>query len=777
MGRKRRRSTLARIVVFIAVLAALAGGGVFLAQKLATPTFLVAKIGEAVKKATGRTLRVGTRPSVKLFPRIAVVLHDVRLSNPPGMGKGDFAKVAKLEVEVELWPLLQRELVIRKLYLERPEIHLLVDERGRNNWTFKTAAAAPAGKAAKSAGSAPADNGEKGGDGGTRAGTANAAKGKAHVGAGLIRDIRLAPLVLRDGVVLFDDARSGTRQLLRDLDMTLKLSGPDSPLDMRGNVIWRQQRVGFALFVKDPARLSGRGSPVEAFLKTPGARVEYTGLAGLGKGPRLAGTVSASGESLRGLLHWLGVGLPARGPGLGAFSLSGAVEATGPVLTLKKLKMRLDGSNAQGSARLDMSGKVTAIAVALGVDRLVTDTYLGSGATAAPAGARGKAAKAAGQKDRRAASGTPPVAPAPFPVAAGAGGWSAAPMVPDLPSNVRADVRVSVNTLRHRRLKMGPGAVRFVLRDGRFSATLDKMAFYGGAMAGKLALRTTGKKPQTTATFRFNGVSARPFLTDLAGFDYVSGKLSGEVDVKTLGRSQLEMVGNLTGLANLNFRQGKVHGIDLVKLLELVQKGIVSGWQFDENATTDFVELVAKFMIVDGIAGVRHLSMKGPLVEVVGKGEVDLLRQRLDLSFNGGLVKRKAGQEAAVLKIPVPLVVKGPWQSPKIYPDIAGILKDPKAALEQLQGLLRAMGGKKPAARLDKAREAVKRKIKANAGKVERKVEKKVQRQLERVLGDEQAAETAKKATKQMKKLLDSFFGKKPKVPRPAPEPTPAPVQ
>ena len=774
MGRKRRRSIHTRIVVFIAVLAALAGGGVFLAQKLTAPTFLVGKIAEAVKKATGRTLRVGARPSVKLFPRIAVVLHDVRLSNPPGMGKDDFAKVAKLEVEVEFWPLLQRELVIRKLYLEQPEIHLLVDERGRNNWTFDTADAAPAAKSAKNAKSVPADGGDKGGDGGTRAGTANAAKGKADAGAGLIRDIRLAPLVLRDGVVLFDDARSGTRQLLRDLDMTVKLSSPGSPLDMRGNVIWRQQRVGFALFVKDPARLSGRGSPVEAFLKAPGARVEYTGLAGLGKGPKLAGTVSASGESLRGLLHWLGVGLPARGPGLGAFSLSGAVEATGPVLTLKKLKMRLDGSNAQGSARLDMSGKVTAITVALGVDRLVTDTYLGAGPTAAPAGARGKAAKAAGQKDRRAAPGT---APASSPSAAGAGGWSAAPIVPDLPANVRADVRVSVNTLRHRRLKMGPGAVRFVLRDGRFSATLDKMAFYGGAMAGKLALRTAGKKPQTAATFRFNGVSARPFLTDLAGFDYLSGKLSGEVDVKTLGRSQLEMVGNLTGLANLNFRQGKVHGIDLVKLLELVQKGIVSGWQFDENATTDFVELVAKFMIVDGIAGVRQLSMKGPLVEVVGKGEVDLLRQRLDLSFNGGLVKRKAGKEASVLKIPVPLVVKGSWQSPKIYPDIAGILKDPKAALEQLQGLLRAMGGKKPAARLDKAREAVKRKIKANAGKVEGKVEKKVQRQLEKVLGDEQAAETAKKATRQMKKLLDSFFGKKPKAPRPAPEPTPAPAQ
>ena len=669
MGRIRRKFAYARIIIFIALLAALIGAGVMMVQKLTSPTFLVARIGQAVQQATGRTLQVGGPPRLTLFPRIAVVLRDVRLSNPPSMEKGDFARVARLEMEIELWPLLQRRLVLHKLHLQQPQIHLLVDKKGRNNWTFIP----------------PRRQGESG------------------FGAqGLIRDIRLAPMVLHDGVVLFEDRRSGMRQRLNDLDMTVKLPTPASPLELKGAVNWRNQRIGFALFVKDPAQLADKGSPLEVFLKMPGAQVEYTGLAGFGQGLSLAGKVAANGDSLRGLLHWLGAGLAPQGPGFGKFSLQGALEAANARIILDRMRLQLDGSNAQGSARLDMSGKVTAISVALGVDRIITDTYLGK---APPQGRRG---------------------------------WSAAPVVPALPPHVRADVRLSLNELRHRHLKMGPGAARFVLNDARLSTTLEKMRFYGGTLTGSLHLNTAAKKPMTAAEFKFDGVSARPFLTDLAGFTYLSGTLSGDVDVKTFGRSEQEMVGNLAGLANLYFRRGKVHGVDLVKLLEMVQQGIVTGWQFDRNATTDFVELVARFIIVDGIAGVRQLSMKGPLVQVKGKGEVDLLRQRLDLAFDGGLVKRKEGREKTLLKIPVPLLVKGPWEHPQIYPDIAGILKDPGAALLKLHNLLEEVGAKKPGAGLKGLERKAKEKVKA-------KTSKKVEKQREKVFGEDEAAEKAAK--------------------------------
>ena len=707
-----RRSTrgIVRVFIFIGLLAVLAIVGLLAVSKLASPTFIVQQLQQQVKQQTGRTLIIGGKPAISIFPQIAVSLPDVRLSNPPGMEKGDFIRMRRLDLQVALWPLLQRELIVKRLRMQQPVIHLLADAKGRANWEF------PASRGAGKAG-----GGKAGSDG-------NAA-------GGVLQRIRLAPVVIDNGQLTFEDRRSGAKHVVRNLDVVVKLSSPTSPLTVKGGAVYRKQRVKLSLFVKDIKRLTGQGAPVEAFIETAGAKLEYAGLAGFGQGVKLAGKLSASGPSLRGLLRWLGMDMPLKGRGLGRFALTAALEAGGDAYTLKKLQLKLDESRAQGTVRLKMAGNATALTAALGVDRLVTDTYLGP----APQPVGGK----------RVGQG---------------GGWSDTPIIPVLPKNLAADVRITVNDLRHRQLKMGPGSARFVLKGGALTATLQKMRFYGGGLSGRLSVSTGGSKPRIAATFSMNKVSARPFLVDLAGFDYLSGSLTGNVDVKSLGRSQLEIVGNMAGLANLTFRQGKVHGIDLVKLMELVQKGIVNGWNFSKEASTDFVELVAKFVIVDGIAGVRRLDMKGPLVQVAGKGEVDLLRQRLDLSFDGALVKRKKGREKELLRMPVPLLLKGPWQNPKIYPDVAGILKNPQAALQKLQQLMRSFGGRKPAAKLEKAQDKVKEKVKAQRQKVEQKVQRKVEKQLEKVLGKEQGKDAAQQVTdeaqKQMKKLLKGIFGK-----------------
>ena len=703
MGARRRRSGLARVVIFILVLAAIIAGGIVAISQLLSPTFIVQRLQVAVKEQTGRTLVIEGKPNIRVFPRIAVSLPGVRLSNPPGFPGGDFVRMRRLELVMELWPLLQRELVLKKLHLVQPQIHLMVNEKGRDNWSF-----APAG----------------GGAGGR--------------GGGLIERIRLAPITIERGVVLYDDVRGGARHLVRDVDVELKLSSPASPLRVKGGAVWRGERVRFSLFVKRPRALSGTGSPLEAFVEAAGAKIEYQGLAGFGNGLSLAGNVAASGPSLRGLLHWLGAGLPAQGRGLKRFALKGALEASGQTITLKKLRLSLDDSNAQGSARIGMKGNATAISAALGVDKVVTDTYLGP----------------------------PPPKPE--------SGWSDAPVVPDLPRDLSADVRISVNSLQHRKLKMGPGAARFVVRNGAFTATLERMKFYGGGLNGTLSIQPGKKAPEVAAEFHFGKVRARPFLADLADFRYLSGALTGVVDVKSSGRSPLEIVGHLRGLSNLDFAEGRIHGVSLVKLMEMVQKGIVQGWNFSENDTTDFVRLLAKFVIVDGIAGIRELSMQGPLVRATGKGEVDLLRQRLDLRLDGGLVKGKDGKEKKLLRLPVPLLVRGPWRNPKIYPDIAGILQNPQAAMRKFQDLMRLMGAKKPG--LKKAATKAKDAAKKQAKKAQGKARKTLEKNLKKALGDKKGGKAAAKVEKKARKLMRGLLRKKNKAPTPKRQPQQRPA-
>ena len=69
--------------------------------------------------------------------------------------------------------------------------------------------------------------------------------------------------------------------------------------------------------------------------------------------------------------------------------------------------------------------------------------------------------------------------------------------------------------------------------------------------------------------------------------------------------------------------------------------------------------------------------------QISGTGEIDMLRRALDFKFDPELIT--GGSETT--KLPVQVAVRGPWNAPKIYPDVEGILDDPEAAYDALRSL------------------------------------------------------------------------------------------
>jgi AsmA protein len=78
-------------------------------------------------------------------------------------------------------------------------------------------------------------------------------------------------------------------------------------------------------------------------------------------------------------------------------------------------------------------------------------------------------------------------------------------------------------------------------------------------------------------------------------------------------------------------------------------------------------------------------------VRVTGKGTVNLVTRSLDLRVDPKLVLSLQGHggPADPAGLGVPVVIRGAWNEPRIYPDIAGILDNPEAAFAKLK----AMGG------------------------------------------------------------------------------------
>ena len=159
--------------------------------------------------------------------------------------------------------------------------------------------------------------------------------------------------------------------------------------------------------------------------------------------------------------------------------------------------------------------------------------------------------------------------------------------------------------------------------------------------------------------------------------------------VSTQGRSQKQMVSGLGGRVDMLFKDGAVRGINVAQMMRGLSTDIINGWSRSDVQKTDFAALSASYSIAKGIAVNNDLQMVGPLVRLRGKGTVDMPRQRLDYKVDPKLVATLEGQgsDAELTGFNVPIVIKGPWRKPRIYPDIAGVLDNPAAALKQLKGL------------------------------------------------------------------------------------------
>ncbi len=70
-------------------------------------------------------------------PRL--ILEHVSVSNPPWTSQPHLFRADRLEIELSLWPLLQRRLEVEKIALDGGELFLEEGSEGLDNWTFQTA--------------------------------------------------------------------------------------------------------------------------------------------------------------------------------------------------------------------------------------------------------------------------------------------------------------------------------------------------------------------------------------------------------------------------------------------------------------------------------------------------------------------------------------------------------------------------------------------------------------------------------------------------------------
>ncbi|MES5487240.1 AsmA family protein [Bradyrhizobium sp. INPA03-11B] len=252
-------------------------------------------------------------------------------------------------------------------------------------------------------------------------------------------------------------------------------------------------------------------------------------------------------------------------------------------------------------------------------------------------------------------------------------------------------------------------AAELVIGDGRFAQAAIDASVDSGVLKGKLAnlgayegtangdvtvdVRTAN--PTYALRLDLAGVRALPVLKNLAEFDKLDGRMQAKIALTSQGNSERAIVGNLGGTAFVVLQDGKILGLNVAQMIRNLTTGTLSGWQQSQELSTDLSQLSASFKVDKGQAVTTDLNLIGPLVKMTGVGTVDLNTRQIGFRVEPQLVMTTEGQGRAgnPVGLGIPVMIEGPWVSPRIYPEMQGILDNPEAAYAKLKEMGKGLFG------------------------------------------------------------------------------------
>jgi AsmA protein len=420
----------------------------------------------------------------------------------------------------------------------------------------------------------------------------------------------------------------------------------------------------------DPDAMAGSFGRLEASVRGAGLNATLAGAGRFGDSRADAsGTLRLEPFSPRELLATLGEQVPVTADPEVLKRLSGTAGwfQRGAALGLRDIDFTLDDTRLRGS--LEQDGATPPMTrFDLQLDRIDLDRYLAP-APGQPAGRRGEET---------------PAPPAELPLET----------IRDLRLAGRAQVgQLTLSGVQMTSVDLTINADRGVLRLAPTRATL-----YGGTYEGKVTVDATGPQGQLTLDQRLAGVQASPLLTDLAGVTQLSGLLGATLTGSATGRTDQDLLRNLTGNLALDLADGYFEGMDLwyeiMRARSLLRRQTPAARSGPNR--TPINQLTINGRMADGVLSSDQLAMQIPFVQLSGRGGLDLLSRGLDYDLQAritGMPRAADGEELADLRnVTIPLTIKGGLDSPRVGVDMAGLVRG--AATEALRDrVLDRLGG------------------------------------------------------------------------------------
>jgi len=329
-------------------------------------------------------------------------------------------------------------------------------------------------------------------------------------------------------------------------------------------------------------------------------------------------------------------------------TLKSRVTASSDALKLANVDLKVDDSRLTGG--IDIHNFASpALRFDLALDRIDLDRYLpaSSEKPAAPAG-----------------PGTAPAAEQPVEL----------PLATLRSLDVNGKLRIQ--DLKAFNLRSKDVQTQIAAKGGLITLGPNQAKLYDGRYRGQTVMDVRGKVPQYRMNESLEQVQIGPLLKDMQLFDNYTGTGNVGIKLTAQGFDARQIKQSLNGTANIAFRDGKIEGVDLVKLIEQaralydVAKGKPVSVKAQASDSTVFKSLTANVQVTKGIARNEDLNLDGVNLRATGRGSADLVRETLDYRL-----KVTVAGEARSKGTTVPVIIGGTFTNPSYNVDFGELLK------------------------------------------------------------------------------------------------------
>ncbi|RDH82332.1 MAG: hypothetical protein DIZ80_08525 [endosymbiont of Galathealinum brachiosum] len=677
-------------------------------------------ITEQVKQQTGREMVLeDIKPSV--FPWLGVELQEISLSNANGFKAEKMLQITRLDVRVELLPLLNQEVRIDTLRLHGLKLFLEKNKKAKTNWDdiLEKQAEPVAFKAAttdvtKDSEEVPADplaalliNGVEIKDASINWDDASTGQIVAiqnfNLDTGAIRPGESLPVALSALLELaepkttvkfelntsVDISASAQKLKLADLNVAIdavldqeELKGLQLSLNTSLNADLNKQHFilpAYALDIEmqgksipdEKLKVSFRGDADIDLIKET-AKIEQLLLQSLGlklksqlvvtkllTSPKLRAQIELENFDPEKIFKALAIKVPVTKSKavLKNASMNLNMVASESYLQISGLKLKLDETEVLADARLQNFDK-PAVKFALDVDQINLDDYF-------PPAAKPMAGV---QKNSPAGAANIDV-PIDLPVS----------MLRSLDVNGE----LAINSLVVSDQAISNFKTKITAKQGLIHLPVLTANLLKGSVVSSARLDVRNNSPRYQFKLKGKSLNADsiidPVLQDMLGEKSVSisGVTHLNIDIKTKGQSVNQLIAGSNGRFDVKMGKAKLHGVDAEYF---VRKGVVGyavskgvkvkeKWigKYKPKEATALKKARGSFVIRNGIVDNKDLLLVSSRFNIMGAGKINLVKEVLNYRLVIDIKPEKLEKvEDQLLNVPMPLYIKGAFLSPDV---------------------------------------------------------------------------------------------------------------